>query len=109
MARYRVPSPAGPEKPAGYVPFLAMGRCDSYIFGSKFVSILYAGTRYFCWAKRNSPEMTSTGQSEQQRYRPNAMVVSRPPALPNHGVRLLLLAAGGFLIVRIALAFLQLT
>jgi hypothetical protein len=50
-----------------------------------------------------------TSPSDQQIYRPNTVAVSRHLSLPNHGVRLLLLAAGGFVIVRIALALLQLS
>jgi len=53
--------------------------------------------------------MTSTDQSDQQRLRPSAIAVSPHVSLLNDGVRLLLLAVGGFVIVHIAIALLQLT
>ena len=53
--------------------------------------------------------MTSANRSEQQRRRPGAHAMSQHVSLFNDGGRVLLLAVGGFLLVRIALALLQLT
>jgi hypothetical protein len=53
--------------------------------------------------------MTFADQSHHKRHRASAIAVSSHVLLLNHGARLLLLAAGGFMIVRIALALLQLS
>lgn len=52
--------------------------------------------------------MTSTDQPGQERYRPR--ITAMPPHVPllGDGSRILLLAVGGFFIVRIALALLRL-
>jgi len=50
--------------------------------------------------------MTSTDPSDQQRYRLSARALSPHVSLFNDGGRVLLLAVGGFLLVRIALALL---
>jgi hypothetical protein len=51
--------------------------------------------------------MTSTDPSGQSRYRPRASSVYARGSLLGDGGRLMLLAVGGFILVRIALALLQ--
>jgi hypothetical protein len=53
--------------------------------------------------------MTSIGQPDQQRYQPCINAMPPRASLLSYGSRVLLLAVGGFLIVRIALALLHLT
>jgi hypothetical protein len=53
--------------------------------------------------------MTSTDQSDQKRYQPRVGAMSPPASLLGDGGRVLLLAVGGFFVVRIALALLHLT
>jgi hypothetical protein len=53
--------------------------------------------------------MTSTDQSDQKRYQPRAGATSPPASLLGDGGRVLLLAVGGYFIVRMALALLHLT
>ena len=53
--------------------------------------------------------MTSTDPSDQRRYRSSDHAVSPHVSLLNDGGRVLLLMVGGFLVVRIALALLQLS
>jgi len=52
--------------------------------------------------------MISTNPSEQRRYRPGANSLSPQMSLLHDGGRVLLLAAGGFAVVHIAIALLQL-
>ena len=53
--------------------------------------------------------MTSIDQPDQKPYQGHINVMSPRASLPSYGSRVLLLAVGGFLIVRIALALLHLS
>jgi hypothetical protein len=53
--------------------------------------------------------MTSNDQSDQKRHQPLVRAMSPPATVLGEGGRVLLLAVGGFFIVRIALALLHLT
>ena len=52
--------------------------------------------------------MTSIDQPDQERHQPRAGSMSPPASLLGDGGRVLLLAVGGFFIVRMALALLNL-